>query len=120
MLCPTNHRKFLFTSCFSGRKNFYVPIAAIALLFVFNNSFALQPDTWKLVHRFERSIGCGFFFDKDHGLIGSGVRPAEYQDPNGLFHVVPGDTVAIYKTTDGGVTWTTSQVPVSLPGAVTS
>ncbi len=60
---------------------------------------ACARTTWKLIHQFDRSIGCGYFFDEEHGLIGSGVR----WGGGGA-----GPACAIYKTTDGGVTWTTS------------
>jgi hypothetical protein len=70
-----------------------------------------QRNTWKLLQTFPTSIGCGFFTDEDHGLIGSGIRWAE---------VYPNDACAIYRTTDGGITWTTSTVPVQINGAVTS
>ena len=69
-----------------------------------------NPNTWKAIRHFNQTIGCGFFFDKDHGLIGSGVR---------WDAITPGTPCAIYKTNDGGATWATSIVPHAV-GAVTS
>src|ERR1035437_5417191 len=72
---------------------------------------AQQPNTWSRVANFGGSIGCGFFFDEARGLVGSGVRwSGQYASPH----------CAIYQTTDGGTTWTASQVPALIGGAVTS
>src|ERR1017187_3754002 len=66
-----------------------------------------NPNTWKAIRHFNQTIGCGFFFDENHGLIGAGVRNGTIQGRGGI----PGTPCAIYKTTDGGATWTTSVVP---------
>ncbi len=91
---------------------FYQRVFAIVLLAA-SLAFPLkaQRNTWKLIQTFNTSIGCGYFFDQDHGLIGTGVRWEGKQ---------PGTPCAIYKTTDGGATWIASLVPVSIDGAVTS
>jgi hypothetical protein len=112
MLCRSN-RSYVLNM---GR----AVLGVLLVLGMTTTAFALQPDTWKLAHQFNKPIGCGYFFDKDHGLIGSGIRPATYSDQRGILHTIPGDTISIYKTTDGGVTWEESQVPIKLPGAVTS
>ena len=82
----------------------------VAIVFIFLVFFVpcRANGTWKLVGRFPTPIGCGFFFDENNGLIGSGIRLATF------------DPCAIYKTTDGGTTWTPCQVPTSINGAVTS
>ena len=67
-----------------------------------------QKNTWNHIFTFDRPIGCGYFFDENHGLLGSGIR---------LFSNQP---CAIFKTTDGGQTFTPSVVPTTIPGAVTS
>ncbi len=67
-----------------------------------------QRNTWTNIFTFDRPIGCGYFFDENHGLLGSGIR---------LFSTQP---CAIFKTTDGGQTFTPSVVPTTIPGAVTS
>ncbi|HEX5316530.1 MAG TPA: sialidase family protein, partial [Candidatus Kapabacteria bacterium] len=56
-------------------------------------------------------------------MIGSGIRPGIYigqinQYAYGI-RETQGASVAIYKTTDGGNTWTESAVPAHFPGAVT-
>jgi len=97
-------------------------LVAIASVIATQTAHA-QTDTWKNVApngSFHKTIGCGFFFDKDHGLIGSGVRPATYVDANGDIRVYQGSPVSIYKTTDGGTTWTESVTPNHLVGAVTA
>jgi hypothetical protein len=76
-----------------------------------NRAEAQYYNQWHIIATFNTSIGCGYFFDENHGLIGSGVRWTE---------INPNAPCAIYKTTDGGGTWTTSVVPTSINGAVTS
>lgn len=71
--------------------------------------------TWKKVADFGNSsgsIGCGYFFDADNGLIGSGVRWSRGSDPN--------FPCSIFRTTDGGTTWAPTIVPTQLAGAVTA
>ncbi|HET6399881.1 MAG TPA: hypothetical protein VFH95_00625 [Candidatus Kapabacteria bacterium] len=81
---------------------------------------ATAQNTWKRMKQFDRPIGCAFFFDADHGLIGSGIRPGIYLDGSTYrIHETQGASVAIYKTTDGGVSWIESAVPAHFPGAVT-
>jgi photosystem II stability/assembly factor-like uncharacterized protein len=67
-----------------------------------------QRNTWNLIFTFDRPIDCGFFFDENHGLLGSGIRLATDAP------------CAIYKTTDGGQSFTPSVVPTTIGGAVTS
>ena len=72
-------------------------------------------DTWKNVAptgSFHKTIGCGYFFDEDHGLIGSGVRLGSYGDG--------ASPVSIYKTVDGGANWTEAIIPKQILGAVTA
>ena len=88
----------------------------LALLLVagsFASASGQQRDTWKLLNTFDKSIGCGYFFDKDHGLIGSGTRLA-------LGYPFLGYPVSIYYTKDGGATWAESTVPNHQLGAVTA
>ena len=100
-------------------KRFAVRGWAVVLLCLASTSLYGR-TTWKLIHQFDRSIGCAYFFDENHGLIGSGVRPAGYFDAIlGAFVDYQGAIAAIYRTTDGGVTWTQSAVPVQVYGAVT-
>src|SRR5579883_861702 len=84
--------------------------AALYALTVTQPSYA-QQNTWKRIKQFDRSIDCGYFIDKDHGLIGSGDR-WELGDL--------GYICAIFKTTDGGLSWTASKIPALIYGAVTS
>ena len=87
-----------------------ISLAALLLLvLVYRDVYAVT--TWRLIAQFDRTIGCAYFFDENHGLIGSGVRWEGFD---------LGSPCAIYKTTDGGVTWKTAQVPVVIYGAVTS
>ena len=102
MLCRSNRSYVLNT----GR----AALIVLLMLGITTTSFALQPDTWKLIHQFGKPIGCGYFFDKDHGLIGSGVRIGN----------TPNSPVSIYKTVDGGTTWITCTIPLTIDGAVTS
>ena len=88
-----------------------VPLLLAVIIAGPSTSAKAQRNTWKLLQTFPTTIGCGFFFDEDHGLIGTGVRWAS---------IVPNAPCAIYKTTDGGVTWNVSAVPTSINGAVTS
>src|SRR5436309_13575976 len=55
-----------------------------------------------------QQAGCGFFFDADHGLIGTGYRNVSLSAPK------------IYYTNDGGKTWTVASTPGNFAGAVTS
>ncbi len=80
----------------------------------------VQRDTWKLLKNFGSTIDCGYFFDKDHGLLGAGVRPATWYDIQNNPHLVQGTPVAIYKTTNGGATWIACLVPTTELGAVTA
>jgi hypothetical protein len=68
---------------------------------------------WKLMTTFRTPIGCCFLFDSNNAIIGSGVRPVG----NGAT-ISAGAQVAIYKTTDGGVTWKGAFTP-AMRGAVT-
>src|ERR1700733_12811695 len=89
----------------------YVRICFAFMLLAIVSTPAFATNTWKAIGHFPQAIDCGFFFDKDHGLIGSGVR---WNGEN------PGNPCGIYKTTDGGVTWTTSKIPARIIGAVSS
>ncbi|MDP4198018.1 MAG: hypothetical protein Q8922_01155 [Bacteroidota bacterium] len=86
-------------------------IVVASLLVVLTASSHAQ-YTWKKLFTFPNAIGCGFFFDEDHGLIGSGVRwigDSTGQRP-----------CSIYRTSNGGQTWSTCAVPTSIYGAVSS
>jgi len=68
-----------------------------------------------------KDIGCGYFFDEDHGMVGSGVRPSTYFLRNGASSILMayrGDSISIYKTSDGGSNWRPCIVPPAT-GAVT-
>ncbi len=96
----------------SGRKFMIVAlISALTCMCAATNAGA----QWTHVGSFPTAIGCGFFFDENHGFIGTGIRPA-----GGGGFINPGDPVSIYKTTDGGTTWQSTQVPQPMYGAVTS
>lgn len=91
------------------------------------DAFGLQRDTWKDVSPSSRNpnikrkvIGCGYFWNADRGLLGSGIRPATWLDSTWLVHPDPCDIVSIYWTTDGGTNWTESTVPIQIHGAVTA
>lgn len=92
-------------------RNIVLSVFLAALLVSGSSARAQQANTWTRIANLGNSVGCGFFWDKDHGLIGSGVRWAQdYAGPHCF----------IYKTTDGGGTWTPSVVPVLINGAVSS
>lgn len=55
-----------------------------------------------------QEAGCGFFFDADHGMIGTGIRRATLDAPK------------IYLTSDGGLTWKAAATPTNGEGAITS
>ncbi|HEY3875343.1 MAG TPA: hypothetical protein VGM92_07685, partial [Candidatus Kapabacteria bacterium] len=74
-------------------------------------STASAQYTWTWLTKFPTCIGSAYFFDENHGLIGSGVRWDLYTG-NG--------PCAIYRTTDGGLSWKASQVPTTIKGAVTA
>lgn len=63
--------------------------------------------TWNQLAQFNSKLSCGFFFDAQHGLIGSGYR-LDFSSP-----------AKIYLTNDGGANWSTANTPVE-SGAVTS
>ncbi len=63
--------------------------------------------TWNQLAQFNSKLSCGFFFDAQHGLIGSGYR-FDFSSP-----------AKIYLTNDGGANWSTANTPVE-SGAVTS
>ncbi len=109
-LFPYSHRPSGRRACFAAWLR-VVPILFALLLAGWTLPLKAQRNTWRFVGTFNTPIGCGYFFDENHGLIGSGVRWAE---------VVPGGPCSIYKTTDGGATWAASFVPRSIGGAVTS
>src|SRR5439155_8489876 len=78
-----------------------------------------QINTWKPIANFGKPVGCGYFCDEDHGLIGTGVRAITYDDADEKRISQPGSPISIYKTSDGGSTWDTAIVP-SRTGAVTA
>lgn len=88
-------------------------IGIVLLFFGFFAEQARAQYTWNRVGSFGTSIGCGFFFDADHGLIGSGVR-------RGTGETFATAQCAIYKTTDGGASWKRCALPVFIDGAVSS
>ncbi|MDP4200413.1 MAG: hypothetical protein Q8922_07090 [Bacteroidota bacterium] len=91
---------------------FVFVVLLAAALAVAGITHAQQRNTWKRLDlNVGKTIGCGFFWDKDHGLVGSGVRWG---------HDVSGPHCDIYKTTDGGATWSAAVVPALINGAVTS
>lgn len=53
---------------------------------------------WTLLRTFSNPVSCGFFVDADHGVIGT----HNHYDRG---------TPEIWRTTDGGVTWTRSTTP---------
>jgi photosystem II stability/assembly factor-like uncharacterized protein len=74
-----------------------VAAIATALFFFPLNIFA---SDWKPSGHFSNPVSSMFFFDPDHGLIGTGTVPG------GVLTVAE-----IYKTTDGGMTWTKAATP---------
>jgi hypothetical protein len=88
-----------FSRCIRLRNTGLQTLASLALLLCL---FANARAQWTLVGSFPTAIGCGFFFDEDHGFIN------------------PCDPISIYKTKDGGVTWAATNVPRPMNGAVTS
>src|SRR5687767_12835029 len=63
---------------------------------------------WELLQTFNDPIGCGFFFNEQNGFIGTGSNFRSLSRPK------------IYRTTDGGVTWSSQMVPIIGVGAVSS
>lgn len=68
---------------------------------------------WDLVGSMTVPISCGYFFDGENGLIGSG----HFAFANSGY--VPNDPVRIWRTTNGGNTWIPCNVP-NITGRVTS
>ncbi len=62
---------------------------------------------WTLLRTFNDPVSCGFFVDADHGVIGTHN------------HYNRG-TPQIWRTTDGGTTWTRSTTPTLNDGRLTS
>jgi len=69
---------------------------------------------WNKVGQFNDAVGCGYFFDADNGLIGLG-----HFDTNNLFFVSTAP-LYIYWTSDGGMNWSPSKVPLGGSGRITS
>lgn len=117
--------RWLFSSASDAPR---VACRAMLVLIFFSlaiDATALQRDTWKDVSpsrnpQIKRKvIGCGFFWNKDRGLIGSGVRPLLAVDTFGLYIPVPCDEISIYYTSDGGSNWEEALLPKRVTGAVT-
>jgi hypothetical protein len=69
---------------------------------------AFSSAGWNLIHTFQYPADCGYFFDENHGIIGTGIRDNNFVG-------------RIYLTFDGGNTWQQAQTPTSAIGeAVTS
>jgi photosystem II stability/assembly factor-like uncharacterized protein len=83
-------------------------ILLLLLCIQLTHSKAAGQPGWSVIKKFQTPIGCGYFFSKDTGFVGSGIR------------IVTGDPISIYRTNDGGATWITCKTPVSEYGAVTS
>ncbi|HYM21494.1 MAG TPA: T9SS type A sorting domain-containing protein [Candidatus Kapabacteria bacterium] len=64
--------------------------------------------SWKIVFHTDAVVSCGFFFDGDHGLIGTGNFFAFANPPQ------------IFRTTNGGRTWQQSATPGIVLGCVNS
>ncbi len=94
-----------------GSRVAFVLIAMAVFFALWPTPLMAQRNTWKAIKKFNTSIGCAFFFDEDHGLLGSGVRWSD------IYANAP---CMIYKTTDGGASWITSAIPDTIAGAVTS
>jgi photosystem II stability/assembly factor-like uncharacterized protein len=73
-----------------------------------SHSDAIAQSGWSIIKKFQTPIDCGYFFSKDTGFIGSGIRLVTYAP------------ISIYHTNDGGATWTTCKTPQNEYGAVTS
>ncbi len=117
LMTPHPRRLMARAGCRAVR---FIGAAVMSLVLFFGiTHFAHAQGTWKLIKQFDRPIGCAYFFDQDHGLIGSGVRPGYQYDPYNNIVEDQGDSVSIFKTMDGGATWTQSAVPAHFPGAVT-
>src|SRR5688572_22960430 len=84
-------------------------IIVIALLLIGQSAFG----RWDRVGLMNVPISCGYFFDDQNGLIGSG----HFAFANSGY--VPNDPVRIWRTTNGGNTWIPCNVP-NITGRVTS
>ena len=73
----------------------------IVFLFVFVHS---AHAGWKQVAQMDEAICCGYFFDADHGLIGSGLT-------NGFISAGTKPILKIWRTNDGGVSWILCKTP---------
>jgi photosystem II stability/assembly factor-like uncharacterized protein len=67
---------------------------------------------WKLIRSFAKPFDCGYFFDTQNGLIGSG---SGVNSPD-----LTCDPIQIMLTKDGGATWIAGNIPPGLQGCVTS
>ena len=83
---------------------------AFILFFVVSFSFAVRPAKaqWKTLHTFDGYICLAKFLDANTGFVGLGVSPGRS---------VPGPSpIELYKTTDGGKTWTKATIPSGYGG----
>jgi hypothetical protein len=80
----------------------------VVLLLLLSGINSVYPS-WKLLKTFPEPVSCGYFFDSDNGLIGTGNY---YQKSVGF--------PKIYWTSDGGTNWTEAQTPDPANGWVTS
>lgn len=71
-------------------------------------------SVWNKIKQFNDAVGCGYFFDADNGLIGSGQFGQVW---NNFIGTQP---LAIYWTSDGGKNWTQAIIPPGGRGRVTS
>src|SRR5438093_1517110 len=63
---------------------------------------------WQKMVQFDQLCDCGFFLDENTGLVGTGIRSQAW---------LPAE---IFRTTDGGITWTNAVVPFLDSAGVTS
>ncbi|MEP7234969.1 MAG: T9SS type A sorting domain-containing protein [Ignavibacteriota bacterium] len=88
-----------------------VPILVfLALSLAYGASFA----KWDKIKFFNDPIGCGYFFDADNGLLGSGG----FEGLTSPF--LSPATIKIFLTSDGGKTWKQAATPIGVTGRVTS
>ncbi|MEI8133726.1 MAG: hypothetical protein WCH46_01465 [bacterium] len=89
---------------------FVYTIFGILSVFGASTSLAL----WNQVGQFSDPVTCGYFFDRDHGIIGLG-------DPSpGGFNYVGNSPLAIYYTNNGGRNWIAATIPTKGVGRITS
>ncbi len=83
-----------------------------ALMVLFIGTRAVRAQSWQTLARLPQIVNCSFFFDTSMGFAGSG---ATYGAPNSRT-----EPINIYRTTNGGLSWSPMVVPQGYLGSVSS